>query len=127
VERERAGATRAGKREVLLSLLELADSFDAALLHSDPESYLSAGLSALQRKLQRVLETHGVTPLSSLGDSFNPELHEALGLIETDQYPAGSVAEEVLRGYRWGDELLRPARVRIAQPAAETRAASEVS
>ena len=46
---------------------------------------------------------------------LNPELHEAIGSVETDQYESGTVVDEVQRGYRWGDEILRPARVRVAE------------
>jgi molecular chaperone GrpE len=116
VERERASAARNGKREILLSLLEVLDSFDRAFQHlEDVPSSISEGLQAIQRKLLVLLEAHGVTPFKSLGEPFNPELHEAIGSVQTDEYESGAVVGEVQRGYRWGDEILRPARVRVAQ------------
>jgi molecular chaperone GrpE len=116
VERERASSARSGKREILASLLEVLDSFDRALRHrSDAPSSVSEGVQAIHRKLLGLLEAQGVTPLKSLGETFDPQLHEAVGSAESDQYAPGAVVEEVQRGYRWGEELLRPARVRVAQ------------
>ena len=60
-----------------------------------------------------MLEAQGVTPLQSLGETFNPELHDAIGSVESEEVESGAVAEELQRGYRWGDEVLRPARVRV--------------
>jgi molecular chaperone GrpE len=76
---------------------------------------MSEGLQALHRKLLGLLEAQGVTPFESLGETFDPELHEAVGTVETDEYEPGRVADEVQRGYRWNDEVLRPARVRVAK------------
>jgi molecular chaperone GrpE len=116
VERERAGAARSGKREVILSLLDVIDGFDRALQHmDDAPSSVVEGFEALQRKLLGVLAAHGVTPLRSVGETFNPEMHEAVATIASDEIEPNIVAEELQRGYRWGDEVLRPARVRVAQ------------
>jgi molecular chaperone GrpE len=116
VERERATAARSGKREIILQLLEVLDGFDRALQHvGNAPSSVSEGLQLLQRKLLSVLEAQGVTPLESLGETFNPELHDAIGTVQSAELRPGTVADEVQRGYRWGDDLLRPARVRVAQ------------
>src|SRR6266536_2184165 len=116
VERDRSAAARSGKRELILQLLDVLDGFDRALQHLDdaPES-VSEGLQLLQRKLLSVLEAQGVTPLQSLGETFNPELHDAIGTVKSEDIEPGTVAEEMQRGYRWGDDVLRPARVRVAQ------------
>jgi molecular chaperone GrpE len=116
VERERTSAARSGKRDLIVSLLDVIDNFDRALEHiSDAPSSIANGVQAIHRKLLGLLEAQGITPLESRGETFNPELHEAIGSVETDQYESGTVADEVQRGYRWGDEVLRPARVRVAE------------
>ena len=116
VERERAAATRGGKREVMRPLLEVVDGFDRALNHiGDAPSSISQGFRALYRQLLGLLEAQGVTPLQSVGETFNPELHDAIGTVESEEVEPGEVAEELQRGYRWGDEVLRPARVRVAR------------
>jgi len=54
----------------------------------------------------------GVTAFESLGRPFDPALHEAVGSVESDEHEPGAVLDELGRGYCWGEELLRPARVR---------------
>jgi molecular chaperone GrpE len=116
VERERAGAARSGKRDVILSLLDVIDGFDRALQHmGDAPAPALEGFQALHRKLLGVLAAHGVTPLHSVGEAFNPEVHDAIGAVESDELQPNTVAEELQRGYRWGDDVLRPARVRVVQ------------
>jgi molecular chaperone GrpE len=92
------------------------DGFDRALpyLAAAPSS-VGEGVQAIHRRLVDLLEAQGVTPLKTLGEPFDPAVHEAIGSVDTDQYPSGTVAEELQRGYRLGDELLRPARVRVAR------------
>ena len=115
VERERSAAARSGKRELILQLLDVLDGFDRALQHiGDAPSSVSEGVQLLYRKLLSVLEAQGVTPMQSLGETFNPELHDAIGTVKSEDAEPGTVAEEMQRGYRWGNDLLRPARVRVA-------------
>ncbi|MGE0128567.1 MAG: nucleotide exchange factor GrpE [Blastocatellales bacterium] len=116
VERERASASRAGKRALILSLLGVMDDFDRALEHAEDSSgAVAAGLHAIYHRLAGVMEAQGVTPIESVGHSFDPALHEALGAVETDEVESGAVLDEVSRGYLWDGELLRPARVRVAK------------
>jgi molecular chaperone GrpE len=116
VERDQGSAARSGKREIILSLLGVLDGFDRALQHmSDAPRPVTEGLQALHRQLQGVLEAHGVTPFQSVGEVFNPELHDAIGSVESDEFESGAVADEVQRGYRWGEDVLRPARVRVTR------------
>ncbi len=116
IERERADAAQSGRRDIVLKLLDLADSFDRAFAHAGeaPASWVE-GLQSIRRKLLGLLESQGVTPFKSLGEPFNPERHEAIGAVDSNEYESGSVAEELQSGYRWGDSLLRPARVRVAR------------
>ena len=115
-ERERASAARSGKREIILALLDVLDGYDRALQHVEaaPAS-VAEGLEALHRKFLGLLEAQGVTPMMTLGENFDPQFHDAIGLVDSEEFPPGTVAEEMQRGYRWGDEVLRPARVRVAQ------------
>jgi molecular chaperone GrpE len=116
VERERSSAAREGKREIILPLLDVLDDFDRALEHmTGAPSSLVEGFQAVRRKVLGLLASHGVTPLSSVGETFNPELHDAVGTVDNDEIEPNTVVEELQRGYRWGDDVLRPARVRVAQ------------
>ena len=116
VERERENTAKRDKRELLLVLLDLADNFERALAHiQDSPDSVVAGLHTIQRRLASALQAQGVTPFESVGQSFDPGVHEAVGTIQSDEQEAGTVLDELSRGYHWGDEVLRPARVRVVQ------------
>ena len=116
IERERASTAQAGKRDMVLSLLNVLDDFERALGHVDESpASVAAGLRAMQRRLAGLLEAQGVIPFESVGQPFDPALHEAVGSVESDEQEPGTVLDELSRGYRWGEELFRPARVRVAR------------
>jgi len=116
VERDRDVAARQAKRELLLALVELADGFDRALVHVDesPDS-VAEGLHGMQRRLGSLLEAEGVKAFESVGQSFDPTRHEAMATVRDGGGAPGTVVDEAGRGYLWKDELLRPARVRVAE------------
>jgi molecular chaperone GrpE len=116
MEREQDGAARRGKREVILPLLEVVDDFERALEHlPNAPPAMAAGVQALHRKLLGLLAAQGVSRFDSVGEDFDPRAHEALGTVATDDVSPGMVAETLQHGYRWNDEVLRPARVRVAE------------
>ena len=116
MEREQGSAVRRGKREVILPLLEVLDDFDRALEHlRDAPPAIGAGVQALHRKLLGLLTAQGIERFDSIGEDFDPRLHEALGTVASESIPTGKVAETLQHGYRWNDEVLRPARVRVAE------------
>lgn len=116
VEREREKAAQSGKREVLAGLLDAVDGFERALqLTADVPGGIGEGFQAIHRSLLNLLKANDVTPFESVGQAFDPALHEAIGVLSDSNQETGEVAEEVQRGYRLGAELLRPARVRVAQ------------
>lgn len=118
VERDRAVAARQAKRELLEALVDLADGFERAMAHVDesPES-VAAGLHGMQRRLSSLLDAEGVTAFESVGERFDPTRHEAVATVRDGAAQPGTVVDEAGRGYMWNDELLRPARVRVAEPA----------
>jgi molecular chaperone GrpE len=116
VERDRDVAARQAKRELLKALVDLADGFDRALVHVDesPDS-VAAGLHGMQRRLSSLLEAEGVKSFESVGQPFDPTRHEAMATVRDFEGAPGTVVDEAGRGYLWKDELLRPARVRVAE------------
>jgi molecular chaperone GrpE len=116
VQRERDSAAQAGKRQLVLALLDVLDDFERALAyaHTTPESILT-GARVIHQRLTDLLQAQGVVPYTSAGQPFDPALHEAVDVINTNQATPGVVLNELSHGYRWGDEVLRPARVRVAQ------------
>ena len=116
VQRERDNAAQEGKRQLVLALLDVMDDFERALAYANtaPESILT-GARVIHKRLTDLLQTQGVVPYTSAGQPFDPALHEAIDVINTDQATPGVVLNELRPGYLWGDEVLRPARVRVAQ------------
>jgi molecular chaperone GrpE len=110
IERECARAAQAGKRELLLPLLEVMDDCERALQHADddPQS-VAAGVHVIHRRLVRLFAEQGVTAIESEGKYFNPLLHEAVSMVQDGKAEPGTVLDEVSRGWRLGNELLRPA------------------
>jgi molecular chaperone GrpE len=116
VEREHESAAQSGREQMIRSLLNVVDDFERALPYVDAEpSPLAEGVNSIYRKLLGVLENEGVTAFNSVGEVFNPALHEAVGSTATSDYPAGVVTQELRRGYRQGEKVLRPAHVLVSR------------
>ena len=116
IEREGNKLADEGKREVLRSLLGIADDLDNALRWtSHGEKALVKGVPIIQQKLIALLETYGVRSFVSVGAPFTPDLHEAVSVTESDDVKPGTVTEVLRKGYFWKDELLRPAQVQVAE------------
>jgi molecular chaperone GrpE len=116
VVRERAVSAKEGIRELVLPLLDVLADFDRALEHLDdvPE-WMSSGFVAIYKRLSSILQAQGIVSYVSIGETFDPLLHEAVGLTDSHDVEPGTIVAELSRGYRWGDEVFRPARVRVAQ------------
>jgi molecular chaperone GrpE len=103
-----------GKREVLLALLDVMDDFDRALLHvGEAPDAVVKGLRLIHQRFSDVLQANAVTPFDSEGEPFDPTVHEAMTVIDSDGEEAGTVYTEHQRGYFINGELLRPARVAV--------------
>ena len=113
-KQERALAEETGKREVLLALLDVKDDVDRALLHiRETSDAVADGLRLIQQRFNNLLEAHGVTAFESEGQVFDPEIHEAMTMIDGDGEQSGTVYSEHRRGYLMNGKLLRPARVAV--------------
>jgi molecular chaperone GrpE len=114
MRRERSTLDQSATRDLLVALLEVMDDFDRALKHigqvSDP---VADGLRLIHRNFSGVLESKGVTLFQSMGAGFDPTIHEAVRVTESDEYESGIVLSEDRAGYLWRGELLRPARVTV--------------
>ncbi len=111
---EQALAEQNGKREVLLALLDVMDDFDRALLHlGEAPDAVGDGLRLIRERFSDVLHSNGVTPFDSEGKPFDPAVHEAMTVIDSDGEESGTVFTEHRRGYFMNGELLRPARVAV--------------
>ena len=115
VQQDHAKIAHIGKREILFKILDVVDSFDRALQQTSglPES-LAEGFHAISRQLRNILNGEGVTPMETLGQNFDPELHEAIATVGDEGEASGTIVAELSRGYLWEGELLRPAKVSVA-------------
>ena len=111
---ELALAEQNGKREVLLALLDVMDDFDRALLHlGEAPDAVVQGLRLIHQRFSDLLHANAVTPFDSEGQPFDPIVHEAMTMIDSDGEGSGTVYTEHRRGYLINGELLRPARVGV--------------
>jgi len=94
--------------------LGVMDNFQLALNAEGSVDQLRSGVELILRQMDDVLRGLNVQPVESVGQQFDPRVHEALGSIETAEYPDHQVIEEIRKGYKLRDKLLRPALVKIA-------------
>jgi len=111
---ERESAQRSGKRDMLLTLLPVLDTLERALATGSTDQHFYEGVAATFRLFTNALLEAGAEPFDSVGESFDPMIHEAIETIQSDNSPPGTITRQVLRGWRLGGELLRPARVIVA-------------
>jgi molecular chaperone GrpE len=122
---ERAAASKAKFIESLLPVMDdLERAIDAASKEGSNDVILQ-GVRSTANRFQSALTSAGVEPIAAVGEPFNPELHEAVETEETDPEMDGIVVDEYSRGFRIGDRLLRPARVKVGRSSENARRASE--
>jgi len=118
----------AGKAKFIESLLPVMDDLDRAIdaVSKDaPREAVLQGIRGIATSFQNALTGAGVEPIVSVGEPFNPELHEAVDTGESDPEMDGIVIGEYSRGFRMGDRLLRPARVTVGRAPEQARQATE--
>jgi molecular chaperone GrpE len=122
---ERAAASKARFIESLLPVMDdLERAIDAAAKEPSNDSILQ-GVRSIANRFAGALASAGVEPIAAVGEQFNPELHEAVDTEETDPEMDGIVIDEYSRGFRMGDRLLRPARVKVGRGSEQARRANE--
>jgi molecular chaperone GrpE len=115
--REQADFREYAVADAVKTLLPVIDSFDLALRApgSGEESELRKGVELIRKQLEEVLGKIGVRSIPAVGEVFDPRVHEAIEMVETDQAEDNHVSAELSRGYKIKDRLLRPAMVRVAR------------
>lgn len=86
-----------------------------AVSENAPREAVLEGIRSIANSVQNALTNAGVEPITAVGETFDPELHEAVDTAETDPEMDGRVISEYSRGFRMGDKLLRPARVKVGR------------
>ncbi|HEX5890393.1 MAG TPA: nucleotide exchange factor GrpE [Pyrinomonadaceae bacterium] len=122
VERERNETYNRMVADVAAKLLPVSDNLKRALesessveaAESDEFRHFLSGVDLIWKQLNGVLDALGVKPIPSVGEPFDPHVHEAVVTEATDEYEPDTVMQEIVAGYRLGDKLIRPALVKVA-------------
>ena len=115
MERERDEAGAGAVREVLRRLLPVLDNMERALKTGEgPHDPLRKGIELVHQQFLDLLKKEGIQPIDALGSAFDPRLHEAVEVLDVAGFEPDVVLEEMQRGYRHNDRLLRPALVKVS-------------
>jgi molecular chaperone GrpE len=122
---ERAAGEKAKFISALLPAMDDLNRAIEAAAGDAPRAAILEGIRGIAASFQSALNNAGVEPIAAVGEEFNPELHEAVDTEETTADMDGKVIAEYSRGFRMGDRLLRPARVKVGRAAEQARQATE--
>ncbi|PJD94380.1 MAG: nucleotide exchange factor GrpE [Parachlamydia sp.] len=119
LQKERQELIQYAIQNVMADFLNPIDHMENALKFKDQMSAevkgWALGFEMILNQFKDVLTSNGVTPINSVGTPFDPHVHEAIEMVETDEFPPGTVVEESIKGYKMGDKVIRPARVKVAK------------
>jgi|SRR5690348_2720887 len=104
------------KKEMILKILSVMDNVERALVYQETmdRQALQQTLRMLMWQMNEFLKSEGLTPIATVGERLNPYEHEAIELVENSDQPEDTIVEEVLKGYKIGNETLRAARVKVS-------------
>jgi molecular chaperone GrpE len=115
--REKEEAIKYANSSLLERLVGIIDNFElglAAAKEQSADSPIYSGMVLVQKQLSDLLAESGLQPIEAEGETFDPNLHEAIAHESSDQFPEGIVVRQTRRGYRLKDRLLRPAKVVVS-------------
>jgi molecular chaperone GrpE len=119
-ERERIEFREYATGSVVEQFLPVVDNFELALKSTGSADQLRDGVELIVKQMEEVLRQLQVLPVPTVGEVFDPRVHEALGSVDRDDLPDQHVAEEIRRGYKLRERLLRPALVRVVHNSKQT-------
>jgi molecular chaperone GrpE len=117
--KERQDARDYAVQGAIEPFLSVMDNFQLALKAGGSPEQFRSGVELILKQMEDALRGLNVQAVETVGSQFDPRIHEALGSIETKEHPDHEVLEEIRRGYKLRDKLLRPALVRIAANSAQ--------
>jgi molecular chaperone GrpE len=112
--RERAEFRDYATGNAVEQFLPVIDNFQLALNASGSAEQLRSGVELIVKQMEEALRSLNVVPVETVGQEFDPRVHEALGTVESEDIPDQQIVDEIRRGYRIRERLLRPALVRVA-------------
>jgi molecular chaperone GrpE len=112
-EREKTEFRDFATGNVVEQFLPVLDNFELALKSTGSAEQLRSGVELIVKQMEEALKQLQVTAIPTVGEPFDPRVHEALGQVEREDLPDEHVADEIRRGYKIRERLLRPAMVRV--------------
>lgn len=113
-ERERSDVLEFAHTESVRAILPILDDFERALKTETIDKEYARGMELIYQRLSDALKKLGLEPISAQGQKFDPHLHHAVDMVETDEVEDHTVIDEYQRGYNFRGRLLRPAMVKVA-------------
>lgn len=114
---ERIKLIAAANKDLILQLLPVLDNFQLAAKHIPAELEKNnwvVGIKQIEKQFENILSESGLERIEAVGREFDPSLHEAVSEVESEK-PEGTVVEEVLSGYKYAGEVIRPTKAKIAR------------
>ena len=116
-EKEKAAMFEMGAKSVIEKMLPVVDNFERGLasIPEDKQDSVYEGMNLIYKQLMGELDKLGVKPIEALGCEFNPDFHNAVMQVESEEYEEGIVAQELQKGYTYRDSVVRHSMVAVAQ------------
>lgn len=117
-EKEKAAMFEVGAKSVIEKMLPVVDNFErglAAIPEEEKQSAFADGMNMIYKQLIGELEKLDVKPIEAVGKEFDPEFHNAVMQVESEEYESGVVAQELLKGYTYHDTVVRHSMVSVTQ------------
>ncbi len=118
LEKEKFDHMKFANEDIIAQLFPIVDNFDMALVAMDKAEDKAAvmdGIKLVQKEFHRILEENGVLKIKTVGEKFDPHIHEAVQAVEKEDVPEDTILEEVRSGFLLNGRLLRPAQVIVAK------------
>ena len=115
-EKEKSAMFEVGAKSVIEKMLPVVDNFErglSGLSEEEKEAPFAAGMQMVYKQLLTELENLGVKPIEAVGKEFDPNLHNAVMQVESEEYESGIVAEEMMKGYTYRDSVVRHSMVAV--------------
>jgi len=117
-EKEKSQMFDMGARTIIEKILPVVDNFERGFTtveDSDKEDAFVQGMSQVYKQLMTELESIGVKPIEAVGQEFNPDFHNAVMQVESEEYESGIIAQELMKGYMYKDTVVRHSMVAVVQ------------
>jgi molecular chaperone GrpE len=113
-ERERSDYLQFAAMDLVKEILPILDDFERALKVETADRNYAKGVELIYQRMTETLKKLGLEPMNAVGEKFDPNLHQAVERVETDEAPDHSILDEFQRGYNFKGKPLRPAMVKVA-------------